>query len=67
MCNLAKYNKTDLEEKNIKNDFNKRWMYHNEPIKITCLDDYEYKKGNRPKSKTFTCDDGEIDIGHCKS
>ena len=67
MCNLAKYNKTNLEERNIQNDFNKRWLYHNEKITINCLDDHEYKIGSRPKSRTFTCDDGKIDIGECRS
>lgn len=66
MCNLEKYNATELVIRNIKDDFEKRSMYHNEKITINCVDDYEYKSGSRPKSKVFTCDDGKIDIGECR-
>ena len=66
MCNLEKYNGTELVIRNIKDDFEKRSLYHNEKITITCVDDYEYKSGSRPKSKVFTCDDGKIDIGECR-
>ncbi|KAL5271418.1 hypothetical protein ACHWQZ_G001906 [Mnemiopsis leidyi] len=66
MCNLEKYNGTELSKRNIKDDFDKRSLYHNEKITITCIDEYEYKIGTRPKSKVFTCDDGNIDIGECR-
>lgn len=66
MCNLTKYNRTDLEKRNIMDNFESRMLYHNEKITITCRDDYEYKIGSRPNSQTFVCDDGEIDIGECE-
>lgn len=67
MCNLATYNNTQLEERHIKDDFQRRWYFHNEEITINCMEDYHYKIGTRPKSQTFVCQDGIVDIGECHS
>ena len=66
MCDLEKYNATELHIRNIKNDINIRSLYHKERITINCVDNYEFKTSSRQQSKVFTCEHGIIDIGECE-
>ena len=65
MCDLEKYNATELLIRNLKKDINKKSLYHKEGITINCVDDYEFKTSTRQQSKVFTCEHGIIDIGEC--